>query len=346
MRLKGLAGALAIAGVLVTTMGVTSAAADDQELAKSQIFPEVQITGAGATFPCNYIEQARADAANQGLKVTYQCIGSGGGRSAFIEGTVDFAGSDVPLTGAEQSQLASTPVRAVRVRRRRDRDRVQPRLGHPEQHQAERRQRSARSSAARSSSGTTRSSRARTRACRCRTSKLRVAVRSDSSGTSNWFTNVHVPDLAVVAGRHAGRLQLAAVARGSPACSPCRQRRRRERSARQPRHDRLYRAQLRSGAQAQRRRGRSAGMASSFPRRARSPSAIAGLSLNSDGSVTPSFNDRTRLPASRSSPTCSCVRTTRTRRRPRTSARSLVCCSRTTTKAVVPRLRAAPAEPD
>ena len=109
MRLKGLAGALAIAGVLLTTVGVTAASADDQELAKSQIFPEVQLTGAGATFPCNYMEQARADAANQGLKLTYQCIGSGGGRSAFIAGTVDFAGSDVALSGAEKSQLASTP---------------------------------------------------------------------------------------------------------------------------------------------------------------------------------------------------------------------------------------------
>src|SRR5262245_33701835 len=106
MRLKRLAGALVVAGVLLTTVGVTAAAADDQELANNQIFPNIQITGAGATFPCNYIEQARADAAKQGLKITYQCIGSGGGRSAFINGTVDFAGTDVPLTAAEQGQLS------------------------------------------------------------------------------------------------------------------------------------------------------------------------------------------------------------------------------------------------
>ncbi len=109
MFVKRLAAALVVAGVLVTTGGVGAAAADDQELAKNQIFPEIQLTGAGATFPCNYIEQARADAANQGLKLSYQCIGSGGGRSAFIAGTVDFAGSDVPLSAAEQGQLGGTP---------------------------------------------------------------------------------------------------------------------------------------------------------------------------------------------------------------------------------------------
>ena len=64
--------------------------------------PSVTIRGAGATFPANMIEQWRADVKRSvNLTVEYQAIGSGGGRSQFIAGTVDFGASDVPLTAAE-----------------------------------------------------------------------------------------------------------------------------------------------------------------------------------------------------------------------------------------------------
>ncbi len=63
----------------------------------------VQINGAGATFPqpvyaawtyaYQYVDPAVA--------VNYQGIGSGGGKKAIVDGTVDFAGSDSLVTDAE-----------------------------------------------------------------------------------------------------------------------------------------------------------------------------------------------------------------------------------------------------
>src|SRR5438552_1495339 len=61
---------------------------------------QVQLTGAGATFP-NIIysdwmltyNQAHSD-----VKLNYQSIGSGGGIRQFSDGTVDFGASDAPMT--------------------------------------------------------------------------------------------------------------------------------------------------------------------------------------------------------------------------------------------------------
>src|SRR5438093_8236829 len=61
---------------------------------------QVQLTGAGATFP-NIIysdwmltyNQSHAD-----VKLNYQSIGSGGGIRQFSDGTVDFGASDAPMS--------------------------------------------------------------------------------------------------------------------------------------------------------------------------------------------------------------------------------------------------------
>src|SRR6266480_5265908 len=61
---------------------------------------QVQINGAGATFP-NIIYsdwiltygQSHAD-----VKLNYQSIGSGGGIRQFSDGTVDFGGTDAPMS--------------------------------------------------------------------------------------------------------------------------------------------------------------------------------------------------------------------------------------------------------
>jgi phosphate transport system substrate-binding protein len=56
----------------------------------------VQITGAGATFPLPiYTEWTYAyQFVDPAVIINYQGIGSGGGKKAIIDGTVDFAGSD------------------------------------------------------------------------------------------------------------------------------------------------------------------------------------------------------------------------------------------------------------
>src|SRR5213596_3284631 len=69
-------------------------------LAAAPAAAQVQINGAGATFP-NIIYsdwiltygETHAD-----VKLNYQAIGSGGGIRQFSDGTVDFGGTDAPMT--------------------------------------------------------------------------------------------------------------------------------------------------------------------------------------------------------------------------------------------------------
>ena len=67
---------------------------------------DVTVTGAGATFPLNMIEQWKSDFnKSTGVNIAYTGVGSGAGRAQLIAGTVDFAGSDVPAAAAEVQQL-------------------------------------------------------------------------------------------------------------------------------------------------------------------------------------------------------------------------------------------------
>ena len=74
--------------------------------ANAATHPDVTVTGAGATFPLNMIEQWKADfktASN--VTIAYTGVGSGAGRSQLIAGTVDFAGSDTAASADETNQL-------------------------------------------------------------------------------------------------------------------------------------------------------------------------------------------------------------------------------------------------
>lgn len=68
------------------------------------------LSGQGSTFVANFLEQCKADAAKVGgPSVTYQATGSGAGRNGYIEGTVDFAASDVPFSSSEKPKADVKP---------------------------------------------------------------------------------------------------------------------------------------------------------------------------------------------------------------------------------------------
>lgn len=66
----------------------------------SPVAAQIALNGAGATFP-NIIYQdwmLTYNAAHSDVKLNYQSIGSGGGIRQFSDGTVDFGGTDAPMS--------------------------------------------------------------------------------------------------------------------------------------------------------------------------------------------------------------------------------------------------------
>ncbi len=58
----------------------------------------IRLSGAGASFPSKIYTRWFADLNNEGgPRVNYQAVGSGSGRKAFIDETVDFGASDDPM---------------------------------------------------------------------------------------------------------------------------------------------------------------------------------------------------------------------------------------------------------
>ena len=71
----------------------------------------LDLTGAGATFPYPiYSKWISEYSAKTGIKINYQAIGSGGGIRQLSEGTVDFAGSDAPMTDDELAKAKGGPI--------------------------------------------------------------------------------------------------------------------------------------------------------------------------------------------------------------------------------------------
>lgn len=73
---------------------------------------DVRLQGSGATFP-NPIYQrwvTEYGKAHPDVKIDYQSIGSGGGIKAITEKTVDFAGSDAPMSKSELQKTGSPMV--------------------------------------------------------------------------------------------------------------------------------------------------------------------------------------------------------------------------------------------
>ena len=67
---------------------------------------ETNLTGAGASFPAPVYQKWTYSYSqeNPGTQVTYQSMGSGAGLNQIKAGTVDFAGSDNPLTLEQQKE--------------------------------------------------------------------------------------------------------------------------------------------------------------------------------------------------------------------------------------------------
>ena len=71
----------------------------------------VPISGAGSTWAQTAIDQWRRDVVNQGLQVNYSGTGSSDGRRQFLNGTTDFAVSDIPFQfHPEDNSEPETPV--------------------------------------------------------------------------------------------------------------------------------------------------------------------------------------------------------------------------------------------
>ena len=69
------------------------------------------LNAAGASFPAKVYQSWFAELAGSGgIKVNYQAVGSGSGRKAFIDGTVDFAASDDPIKEADRKQVSQGAV--------------------------------------------------------------------------------------------------------------------------------------------------------------------------------------------------------------------------------------------
>lgn len=67
----------------------------------------IKIVGAGASFPAPIYLRWFRDyyLAHRDAKIDYQAIGSGGGVANFINGNLDFAGSDVPMSPEQIAQV-------------------------------------------------------------------------------------------------------------------------------------------------------------------------------------------------------------------------------------------------
>ena len=81
------------------------ASADAGDSARPAASSAVALTGAGATFPYPIYSKWFSDyAAQTGVKINYQSIGSGGGIRQLSEGTVDFGATDSPMNPDEQAK--------------------------------------------------------------------------------------------------------------------------------------------------------------------------------------------------------------------------------------------------
>jgi phosphate transport system substrate-binding protein len=74
-------------------------------VAGTAVSAQQALNAAGATFPAPFYQSAFSSLASQGVKVNYQSVGSGAGVRQFIAGTVNFGASDEPIKSSEAAKV-------------------------------------------------------------------------------------------------------------------------------------------------------------------------------------------------------------------------------------------------
>ncbi len=101
-RKRFAAVAVTASALILSSTSLTSPA----QAQTASLDTNLTVSGGGSSFMSNFVEQCKADVKKGlGINITYQPSGSGAGRSGFINGSLDFGGSDVPFTSAELGQL-------------------------------------------------------------------------------------------------------------------------------------------------------------------------------------------------------------------------------------------------
>ncbi|MBO3100767.1 phosphate ABC transporter substrate-binding protein PstS [Cellulomonas fengjieae] len=114
LSLHGRTGAIALTGILALTL--TACGSDDPTgSGNASTTPEQstlsgELNGAGATSQEKAMDAWRAgfQSANPDVTVNYDPVGSGGGRTQFLDGSVEFAGSDSALSEEELESATAT----------------------------------------------------------------------------------------------------------------------------------------------------------------------------------------------------------------------------------------------
>jgi len=74
----------------------------------SAVEARTRLSGAGASFPAKIYTRWFKDLANEGgPRVNYQAVGSGCGRKAFIDQTVNFGASDDPMKDKDIAKVTT-----------------------------------------------------------------------------------------------------------------------------------------------------------------------------------------------------------------------------------------------
>ena len=90
--------ALIVSSMIAVGVGVASCQSQTSDTQGAGSGRPLQLNGAGASFPAKVYQRWFADLAQEGgARVNYQAVGSGAGRKAFIDQTVNFGASDDPM---------------------------------------------------------------------------------------------------------------------------------------------------------------------------------------------------------------------------------------------------------